>query len=122
MEIGRLKVVGKAGSFEVEPLRLFVSLYGLWGSTAALAGLVFGFFFSDGAGPQLPLPVILSALLGFGFWLADVNKRNRCGAGLIADTLLGVFISANIFEWNALLAMMVDGQFAQVRAVLSEWF
>jgi len=66
------------------------------------------------------MPVILAALFGLGVWLADINMRNRSGQGWIADTLLGVFISAFIFKLSFLLTIEVGGYFGQFNASLSE--
>ena len=116
IERGINKVVPKPSPFGTGPLASIVSRYGLWASAAASTGVVTGAgFFSD----EVPVSVILVALFGLGIWLADVNKRNQCGQGLIADTLFGVFISAVIIEWSYILAMVAGGHFDLVKSMLS---
>jgi hypothetical protein len=61
---------------------------------------------------------MLAALFGLGVWLADINKRNRCGQGRIADTLLGVLVSAVMFKWSYLTAVIAGGHPEELRAAL----
>jgi len=113
------KVVPKLGSSTRGPLASLVSRYGLWAGAAASAGVLCELY--PEVGPtQARMPVILAALFGLGVWLADINMRNRSGQGWIADTLLGVFISAFIFKLSFLLTIEVGGYFGQFNASLSE--
>jgi hypothetical protein len=66
------------------------------------------------------VPVILAALFGLGIWLADVNRRQGRGQGFIADTLLGVLISAVMFKWSYIIAIMAGGHLEQFSAALSQ--
>ena len=98
------------------PLALLASRYGLWAIAAASTGVVSGSLFPT----EVPVPVILAALFGLGILLADINKRNRCGRGLIADTLLGVLVSAVMFKWSYIIAVIAGGHSEELRAALSQ--
>jgi hypothetical protein len=78
------------------------------------AGVVSGSLFPT----QVPLPVILAALFGLGIWLADINKRNRCDQGAIADTLLGVLVSAVMFKWSYITTVIAGGHSEELRAAV----
>jgi hypothetical protein len=97
-------------------LVLLASRYGLWATAAVSAGLVSGSLFPT----EVPVAVIVAALIGLGIWLADVNRRHRCGQGVIADTLLGVFISAVMFKWSYIVAVTASGHFEELSGALSQ--
>jgi hypothetical protein len=78
------------------------------------------FIFPHHGPAGVPLPVLFVALFGLGIWLADVNKRNKCGRGWVFDTLFGVFISTVIFEWSYLLTILASGDFQQFKTALIE--
>ena len=105
------RVVSKRSS---GPLALLASRYGLWAIAGVSAGVVSGSLSPN----EVPVPVILAALFGLGIWLADINKRNRCGQGRIADTLLGVLVSAVMFKWSYITAVIAGGHPDELRAVL----
>ena len=107
------KAVPKSSS---GPLALLASRYGPWAAAAVSAGLVSGTLFPT----EVPVPVILAALFGLGIWLADVNRRNRCGQGLIADALLGVLVSAVMFKWSYIIAATAGGHFEELRGAISQ--
>jgi len=98
------------------PLGLLASRYGLWVIAAVSASVVCGSLFPT----EVPVPVILAALFGFGVALAEINRRNRCGQGLIADTLLGVLVSAVMFKWSYIAAVIAGGHSEELRAALSQ--
>jgi hypothetical protein len=98
------------------PLALLASRYGLWVIAAVSAGVVSGSLIPT----EVPVPVILAALFGLGIWLADINRRNRCGRGAIGDTLLGVLISAVMFKWSYIAAVIAGGHSEELRAVLPQ--
>jgi hypothetical protein len=102
------------------PLASLVSQYGLWAGAAASAGVISELFFPYGGPIDVPVPVMLAALFGLGIWLSDINRRNSRSQGWIADTLLGVLLSAVIFKWSYLLTIVADGHFGQFKVALSE--
>ena len=107
------RVVSKRSS---GPLALLASRYGLWAIAAVSPGVVSGSLFPT----EVPVSVILATLFGLGILLADINKRNRCGRGLIADTLFGVLVSAVMFKWSYIIAVIAGGHSEELRAALSQ--
>jgi hypothetical protein len=81
--------------------------YGFWLIAAASSGIGSRAVFSDD-GPALAIPAMLAAFLGFGIWLALINKANKCSEGWVADVLFGIFVAAALFKWGLLAAMALE--------------
>jgi hypothetical protein len=83
--------------------------YGAWLIAATSSGIGSWTLFPDDGPDRLPVTAVLAVFLGFGIWLAVLNKVNKCGEGWIPDMLLGIFVAAVLYKWGFLAAMALQG-------------